>query len=86
MLLFSNHLPFPASRAFSLPDPHNSIVENTPTSVDETSDQSPQIHEGAATVSNEEISFAMAEHLEGSTRIVAPTTTFALEEEKRIIQ
>jgi hypothetical protein len=61
-------------------------MENTSTSVDETSDQSPQIHEGIATVSNEGISVAMAEHLEGSTCIVAPTTTFPLEEEKRIIQ
>ena len=61
-------------------------MENTSTSVDETSDQSPQIHEGIATVSNEEISVATAEHLEGGTRIVAPMTTFTLEDEKRIIQ
>lgn len=61
-------------------------MENTPTSVDETSDQSLQIHEGIATVSNVEISVATAEHLEGGTRIVAPTTTFTLEEENRIIQ
>jgi hypothetical protein len=61
-------------------------VEHTPAGVDETSNQSPQIHEGIATVNNEQISVATAEHLEGGTRVVAPTTTFTLEEEKRIIQ
>jgi hypothetical protein len=61
-------------------------MENTPTSVDEKSDRSPQIHEGIATVSNEEVSVATAEHLEGGTRILVPTATFTLEEEKRIIQ
>jgi hypothetical protein len=39
-----------------------------------------------ATVRNEETSVATAEHLEDGTRIAAPTTTFALEEEKRIIR
>jgi len=39
-----------------------------------------------ATVSKVEISVAAAEHLEGGTRIAAPTTTFTLEEENRIIQ
>ena len=41
--------------------------------------QSLQIHEAIATVSNVEISVATTEHLEGGTRIVAPTMTFALE-------
>ena len=57
-----------------------------PTSVDETSYQSPQIHEGIAAVSNVEISVATVKYLEGDTRTVAPTTTFTLEEENRVIQ
>jgi hypothetical protein len=55
-------------------------------SPDWTSDQSSQDHEGVATVDREKVTITTAEHLEGGTRIIAPTTTFTLAEEKRIIR
>jgi hypothetical protein len=42
---------------------------------------SPVLIPEIATASNEKISVATAGHLEGGTRIVAPTATFALEED-----
>jgi hypothetical protein len=61
-------------------------MENAPISPDGTSDQSSQNHEIIATVNGEKVNVATAEHLEGGTRIIAPTTTYTLEEEKRIIR
>ena len=61
-------------------------MEKTLVSPDGTSDRSSQNHEGVATVNGEKVHVATAEHLEGGTRITAPTTTYTLEEEKRIIR
>ena len=56
------------------------------TSLDETSDQSSQTRGGNATVNGEKVNVGTAEHLEGGTQILAPTTTYTLEEEKRVIR
>jgi hypothetical protein len=46
---------------------------------------SPVLISEIATVSKEKIGFTTAKSLESGTRIVAPTATFTLEEEKQII-
>ena len=61
-------------------------MEKPATSPDETSDQSSQTRRGNAIVNGEKVDVATAEHLEGGTRILAPTTTYTLEEEKRVIR
>jgi hypothetical protein len=62
------------------------VMEKTPIGRRGTSDQPWQDHEDIATINGEKVNVATTEHLENGTWIIAPTTTFTLEEEKRIIR